>query len=43
MNRVNKIAMIITGMIMTTITAHISHHKIPFSPVFLADTIIGIV
>jgi hypothetical protein len=43
MNLVNRIAMMITGMIMTTIIAHISHHKMPFSPVFLADTMIGIV
>ena len=30
-------------MIMTTMTAHISHQKTPFSPAFLAATMIGIV
>ena len=35
--------MMITGMIITTVTAHISHHNTPFSPVFLAATMIGMV
>ena len=32
-----------TGMIMTTMIAHISHQRIPFSPAFLAATMIGMV
>ncbi len=35
--------MMITGMIMTTMMAHISHHNTPFSPAFLAATMIGMV
>ena len=35
--------MTMTGMIITTMTAHISHHSTPFSPAFLAATMIGMV
>ena len=37
------IAMMITGMIMTTMIAHISHQRMPRSPAFLAATMIGMV
>ena len=43
MNRVRSTDMMMTGMIITTVTAHISHHRTPFSPVFFAATMIGIV
>jgi hypothetical protein len=43
MNRVSRIAIRITGMIMITMTALISHHSTPFSPAFFAATMIGMV
>ena len=33
----------ITGTIMTMITTHIVHHRMPFSPAFIAATRIGMV
>jgi hypothetical protein len=36
-------AMMMTGTIITTMIAHISHHKTPFSPAFFACTMIGMV
>ena len=43
MKRCSRIAIRITGMIMITMMALISHHSTPFSPAFFAATMMGMV
>ena len=43
MKRCRRMAIRITGMIIITMMAHISHQNTPFSPAFLAATMMGMV